>query len=46
MSSGTDIYHEMIVDYSRNPINYGEIEDHDVHFMIPILCVGIVLILI
>ena len=32
MSSGTDIYHEMIVDYSRNPINYGEIEDHDVTF--------------
>ena len=32
MSSGTDIYHEMIVDYSRNPVNYGEIEDHDVTF--------------
>ena len=32
MSGGTDIYHEMIVDYSRNPINYGEIEDHDVTF--------------
>ena len=32
MSSGTDIYHEMIVDYSRNPINYGEIEDQDVTF--------------
>ena len=32
MSSGTDIYHEMIVDYSRNPINYGEIENHDVTF--------------
>ena len=30
--SGTDIYHEMIVDYSRNPINYGEIENHDVTF--------------
>ncbi|KEQ56379.1 NifU-like protein [Marine Group I thaumarchaeote SCGC AAA799-E16] len=32
MSSNADIYHEMIVDYSRNPINYGEIEDHDVTF--------------
>jgi len=32
MSSNTDIYHEMIVDYSRNPINYGEIENHDVTF--------------
>jgi nitrogen fixation NifU-like protein len=32
MSGGTDIYHEMIVDYSRNPINYGEIENHDVTF--------------
>ena len=32
MSSGPDIYHEMIVDYSRNPINYGEIENHDVTF--------------
>ena len=32
MSSGADIYHEMIVDYSRNPINYGEIENHDVTF--------------
>jgi nitrogen fixation NifU-like protein len=32
MSSGTDIYHEMIVDYSRNPINYGKIENHDVTF--------------
>ena len=30
--SGTDIYHEMIVDYSRNPANYGEIENHDVTF--------------
>ena len=30
--SGTDIYHEMIVDYSRNPINFGEIKDHDVTF--------------
>ena len=32
MSSGADIYQEMIVDYSRNPINYGEIENHDVTF--------------
>ena len=32
MSSGADIYHEMIVDYSRNPINYGEIENLDVTF--------------
>lgn len=30
--SNADIYHEMIVDYSRNPINYGKIEDHDVTF--------------
>ena len=32
MSSNADIYHEMIVDYSRNPTNYGEIENHDVTF--------------
>ena len=32
MSGSPDIYHEMIVDYSRNPINYGEIENHDVTF--------------
>ena len=32
MSSNADIYHEMIVDYSRNPVNYGKIEDHDVTF--------------
>ena len=32
MSSNADIYHEMIIDYSRNPVNYGEIEDHDVTF--------------
>ena len=32
MSSNADIYHEMIVDYSRNPANYGKIEDHDVTF--------------
>jgi nitrogen fixation NifU-like protein len=30
--SNADIYHEMIVDYSRNPINFGEIENHDVTF--------------
>ena len=30
--SNSDIYHEMIIDYSRNPINYGKIEDHDVTF--------------
>ncbi len=32
MSSNADIYHEMIVDYSRNPVNYGQIENHDVTF--------------
>jgi len=32
MSSNADIYHEMIVDYSRNPVNYGKIEDRDVTF--------------
>lgn len=32
MSSNADIYHEMIVDYSRNPANFGELEDHDVTF--------------
>ena len=32
MSSNADIYHEMIVDYSRNPANYGKIEDNDVTF--------------
>jgi len=30
--SNADIYHEMIIDYSRNPINYGKIENHDVTF--------------
>jgi len=30
--SNADIYHEMIIDYSRNPINYGQIEDYDVTF--------------
>ena len=32
MSGNADIYHEMIVDYSRNPINFGKIENHDVTF--------------
>ena len=32
MSSNADIYHEMIVDYSRNPVNYGKLEDRDVTF--------------
>jgi nitrogen fixation NifU-like protein len=32
MSSNADIYHEMIIDYSRNPANYGEIENPDVTF--------------
>ncbi len=32
MSGNADIYHEMIIDYSRNPINYGEIENPDVTF--------------
>jgi len=32
MSGNADIYHEMIVDYSRNPINYGQIENPDVTF--------------
>ena len=32
MSGNADIYHEMIVDSSRTPINYGEIENHDVTF--------------
>ena len=30
--SGADIYHEMIVDYSRNPANYGQMDDPDVTF--------------
>jgi len=30
--SNADIYHEMIIDYSRNPINYGKIKDHDTTF--------------
>jgi len=32
MSGNADIYHEMIIDYSRNPINFGEIENPDVTF--------------
>jgi nitrogen fixation NifU-like protein len=32
MSSNADIYHEMIIDYSRNPVNYGTIENPDVTF--------------
>jgi nitrogen fixation NifU-like protein len=32
MSSNADIYHEMIIDYSRNPINFGKIENPDVTF--------------
>ena len=30
--SNADIYHEMIIDYSRNPINYGKIDNPDVTF--------------
>lgn len=30
--SNADIYHEMIIDYSRNPVNYGKIPDPDVTF--------------
>ena len=32
MSSNADIYHEMIIDYSRNPVNYGKIENPDITF--------------
>jgi nitrogen fixation NifU-like protein len=32
MSGNADIYHEMIIDYSRNPVNYGKIENPDVTF--------------
>ncbi len=32
MSSNADIYHEMIIDYSRNPLNYGEMENPDVTY--------------
>ena len=31
-AGSADIYHEMIVDYSRNPVNYGQIENPDVTF--------------
>ena len=30
--SNTDIYHEMIIDYSRNPLNYGKLENPDVTY--------------
>ena len=30
--SNADIYHEMIIDYSRNPLNFGKIENPDVTF--------------
>lgn len=30
--SNADIYHEMIIDYSRNPLNFGQIENPDVTF--------------
>lgn len=29
---GDAIYHEMIIDYSRNPLNYGEIDEPDVTY--------------
>ena len=32
MSGSADIYHEIIVDYSKNPVNFGKIDDHDVTF--------------
>ena len=32
MSSNADIYHEMIIDYSRNPANYGNMDNPDVTF--------------
>jgi len=32
MSSNADIYHEMIVEYSRHPINFGKIENADVTY--------------
>ena len=31
-STGTSIYHEMIIDYSRNPVNFGKLENPDVTF--------------
>lgn len=30
--SNADIYHEMIIDYSRNPANFGKIENPDVTY--------------
>ena len=30
--SNADIYHEMIIDYSRNPSNFGELENPDATF--------------
>lgn len=30
--SNADIYHEMIIDYSRNPVNFGKIENPDVTY--------------
>ena len=32
IGGNADIYHEMIVDYSRNPANFGKIENPDVTF--------------
>lgn len=32
MSSNADIYHEMIVEYSRHPSNFGKIENPDVFY--------------
>lgn len=32
MSSNSDIYHEMIVDYYRNPVNFGKMENPDVTY--------------
>ncbi|MEE9512306.1 MAG: iron-sulfur cluster assembly scaffold protein [Nitrosopumilaceae archaeon] len=32
MMSNTDIYHEMIIDYSRNPLNFGKLENPDVTY--------------
>ena len=32
MSGNADIYHEMIIDYSRNPVNFGKLDNPDVTF--------------
>jgi nitrogen fixation NifU-like protein len=32
MSGNADIYHEMIVEYSRHPSNYGKIENPDISY--------------